>query len=341
MQLDGSAIDRLDLVIDEAVRAEHRACRPHGAPARGEANAVARGTDALDGGSVAVAEAIGVRPPQELEHLLDQQAAVGAALAIGQDRPIAVVVDLEELSDRRLGHDLEQRRQLRRQVVQEVGVGRDPDPLGPQAPTLANEVVGEVHEHVVAIDHAHVPVEPLDPDAGAGLRDHQIEQVVGGIEVALALDREVGPELVRDRRERSFEVRRQLSGIATRGSARQPVSLQKEHGPRGVPQREECRRNPGDPGADDGHVDRGVRLEGPHRPERLELGDPGRSTGLVRVPGSVVGRDVGRHFGVSRGRQPSDRGSPASRPRPAPAPGSWNRGRGSWRPGRRATRRRR
>ena len=83
---------------------------------------------------------------------------------------------------------------------------------------------------MVQAEHAHVAGEPLDPDGGAGLGDHQVEQVVGVVEGALALDRQVRAELVGDVGQRALEVGRELAGVAAGRAARDAVALD-EHDP--------------------------------------------------------------------------------------------------------------
>ena len=85
---------------------------------------------------------------------------------------------------------------------------------------------------MIEAEHAHVAGEPIHADAGAALRRHQVEQVVGIVEAALAVDRHLGPELVGDLEQRALEVGRELAGVAAGRATCHPVTLDQDHSAR-------------------------------------------------------------------------------------------------------------
>ena len=86
---------------------------------------------------------------------------------------------------------------------------------------------------MVEAEHAHVTGEPLDTHLDPSLGAHQVEQVVSVVERPLGLDRRRGPELVGDVEERTFEVGRELAGIAPGRAPRHAISLDQQHSPVG------------------------------------------------------------------------------------------------------------
>ena len=118
------------------------------------------------------------------------------------------------------------------------------------------------------------PVNRSTRTRGAALRGHQVEQVVGVVEGTLAVDRHLGPELVGDVEQRALEVGRQLAGVAARRATCHPVALDQDHPTRGRAEREERRRDAGDPGAYDRDVGGCVGVERSRRTVGRELGDP-------------------------------------------------------------------
>jgi hypothetical protein len=94
----------LDDVVSEAVRAKDDVGRRHGMPAGvGDDPALVADHDPLHERAVDIGEAIGVLPFEPCEDLLDEQARVGTALHVGQDRPVAVVGVSSSLLMRRWG----------------------------------------------------------------------------------------------------------------------------------------------------------------------------------------------------------------------------------------------
>ena len=212
-------------VIGEAVRAQHDLGRRHGVAAGVEGDAaIVADDDTIHEGLIHVPEAIRVRLLEVGEHLLDEEAGVGAALDVGEDRPIPVVRRFEEFADVRLGHDRVEPCELGWDLVEELGLLRHDARFRAQVAVPAKQAVPQVHLEVVEAEHAHMTGEPLDAHLDSSLGAHQVEQVVGVVERPLGLDRRRGPELVGDIEERTLEVRRELPGIAP-GRARAPHGL--------------------------------------------------------------------------------------------------------------------
>ena len=230
--------------------------------------------DAVHQGVIDVAEAVRIAAFEEREDLLHQQATVDASLAVGEHGAVSVVVGLEETADRCLGDDRVEGRELARDLVEELGVLRHDARLFAQAALAAKQVVAQVDLEVVEAEHAHVAGEPIHADAGATLRGHQVEQVVGVVEGTLAVDRHLGPELVGDLEQRALEVGRELAGVAARRAACHPVTLDQDHSARCRTEREECRRDTGDPGSDDRDVGGCVGVKRSRWTVGGELGDP-------------------------------------------------------------------
>ena len=141
----------LDHVVDEAVRAEHDAAAHMRWPlACTSTHAVVADDDPLDLGAVRVVQPVREAPLQVGEHLLAEQPAVRAALAVRQHRRVAVVVGLEELPDPRLRDDGVEPGELGRDLVEELGILRDDAGLEPEPAVAAHEVVAQVDLDVVA-----------------------------------------------------------------------------------------------------------------------------------------------------------------------------------------------
>ena len=103
------------------------------------------------------------------EHLLGQQAAVRAALDVGQHRAVAIVIDLEDLADRRLGNDLVETVELGRQIVEKLRRLGDATPLGPPATLPPDEVAAEMDLEVMEVERPMWPSNrskrPYAPDS--------------------------------------------------------------------------------------------------------------------------------------------------------------------------------
>ncbi len=194
---------------------------------------------------------------------------------------------------RGLGNHRVERRELHWDLVEELGVLRHHARLFAQTALAAKQVVAQVYLQVVEAEHAHVAGESIHPDSGAGLGGQQVEQFVGVVEGTLAVDRHLGPERVGDLEQRPFEVGRELAGVAPSRPARHPIALDQHHPAPGPPEREECRRDARDPGADDRDVGGRVGIERSWRTVGSELGDPRRPVRLVRV-GRTRHRSNGR-----------------------------------------------
>src|SRR5437870_3365780 len=87
----------------------------------------------------------------------------------------------------------------------------------PRAWSIASpdQRVSEMHLDMVAAEHAHMPGEPLHPDAGAGLGREQVQELVSRVERALGVDRGRFAEFAGDVEQRPFEICRQLARVPT------------------------------------------------------------------------------------------------------------------------------
>ena len=279
-------------MIDEPVRAHDDPLRGHRVPEGMQDDDPVTDDDAIDQGLVVVSEPIGILPLEIGQDLLDQRATVGAALPIREHRPIGVIVRFEEFPDPALRHDGVQPLELVGDLLEEGRV------LGHEAglesqPTVATQLdVPQMHQHVVQREHPHVAGEALDPDRRTGLRRHQVEEVVGVVERALALDRELRTELVGDVPKGPLEVGRELTGIPPGRPPTHAVTFDEQHPPGGGAKREERRRDARDPGTHDGDIGGRIRIERSRWTIRFELRDPRRSVRLI----SIVG---GHHRSVS------------------------------------------
>ena len=238
---------------------------------------------AIDAGVVDVPEALRVALFKVPEHLLDQETAVGTALAVRQQGPVPVVARLQQLPYPRLGDEAVQAVQFCGDLRGEVRLVGDEACLQAQPSLSAYQVAAQVHEDVVEVEHAHVAGEPLHAYRRLALGEHQVEQVVGVIEAALTRGRELDTELVGDVAQRTFEVRRELARVASRRPTTHPVPFDQEHLLRGLPQGEERRRHARDTGSHDDDARFGVLGQWRGRTVWGELGDPRRSACLVRV----------------------------------------------------------
>ena len=120
---------------------------------------------------------------------------------------------------------------------------------------------------MVQREHAHVAGEPLDADGGARLGDEQVEQVVGVVERALTLDRQVVAELARRCRGGALEVGGELSGVAAgRARARRDRARAPGRSGRCQPEDEERRGDARDARTDDRDVGGDIVVERADRP---------------------------------------------------------------------------
>ena len=213
----------------------------------------------------------------------------GRILTAGRGRrePLIPAVDLcsPELLEPTmcLRDDVVQRGELDRKLFDEVGLLGDHAHMSRQIRALPDEQAAQVHLELRTVEHPEVAGEALDSDARAGAADHRVEQVVRVIQVTLRVRRQAPPERVGDVRQRTLEVGRQLPGVVAARPAPDAVALDKEDaGARGA-QEEERRRDPGDPGADDQHVDRRVGCKRLRRTVRLALSQPRRPVLAVGV----------------------------------------------------------
>ena len=163
------------------------------------------------------------------QDLLDEDAAVDAPLLLRQHGPVAIVVDLQQLADAGLGDDFVEGLELGGDLVEELGVLGHGARLGAQPALAPDQVVPQVHEHVVEGVHPHVAGEALHADRGARLRNHQVEQVLGVVEGPLGVGRLVGAELGGDVVQRTFEVGGQLAGVPAGRAPRDPVAFDEQH----------------------------------------------------------------------------------------------------------------
>ena len=228
-------------------------------------------------------EAVGIALLEVGQHSLDQGGAVDAALAVREHSAVSVVIRVQELANAGLGDDRVEGGELGRDLLEELGLVGDHAGLQAQAALPAEQVVAQVHLEVVEREHAHVAGEPLDADGGAGLGGHEVEQLVGGVERPLGIDRLLRPERIGDVVERAFEVGGQLArivAVAPRATRSRSMSITRC----GVDRRvKKAVATPAMPAPTITTSVARIRLQRPRRPIGCQLGDPWRPTGQVSV----------------------------------------------------------
>ena len=125
------------------------------------------------------------------------------------------------------------------------------------------------------------PVNRSTRTVGAGLGQHQVEQIVSSVKAPLRLDRLLEAELFGDVRKGPLEVRRQLAGVASGRATRDTVTFDEQDIAGRCAQGEERGGDACDSRPDHDDVGGRIGLERPGRPVVSELGDPWGSAWLI------------------------------------------------------------
>src|SRR5207237_5543345 len=118
--------------------------------------------------------------------------------------------------------------------------------------------------------------ESLDGHSGTGLADHRVQQLVRLVDVTLRIGGQSPAELVRDIRQRTLEVGRQLTGVVTGCPPGHTIPLDEHDVAASRTQDEESRGDACDPCANDDDIDRRVGTKRPRRLVWPELDEPRR-----------------------------------------------------------------